>query len=73
MDASFKANPRFDPERNAAELGLKTIPIFFFGESGQAGSTDPTATDRPDYAGQVPWIRLALLALVVWLICRQRA
>ncbi len=72
MDASYKANPRFDPQRNAAELGLTSIPVFFLGDTDAAGSTDATATEHADVAGQVPWIRLALLALVVWLICRTR-
>lgn len=73
MDASYKANPRFDPQRNAAELGLSSIPIFFLGDTDAAGSTDATATEGTSFAGRIPWIRLALLALVVWLICKQRA
>ena len=68
MDASYQANPRFDPQRNAAELGLDRIPVFFLGGAVEAGSTDPTATERPDYASQIPWVRLGVLAAVVFVI-----
>jgi len=68
MDASYKANPRFDPQRNAAELGLRSIPVFFLGGSDQAGSTDETTDVSNDWGPRVPWIRLAVLAAVVWIV-----
>ena len=70
MDASYQANPRFDPQRNAAELGLARIPVFFLGGAEEAGSTNSTTATRPDYASQIPWVRLGVLVAVVWLICK---
>jgi hypothetical protein len=68
MDASFKANPRFDPQRNAAALGLRSIPIFFLGGADTAGSTDATATESNDWGPRVPWLRIATLAVIVWAV-----
>lgn len=68
MTGAYKADPRFDPLRNARELGLSNIPTSFLGGAETAGSTDATAVDSPDLA-QIPWIRVALVivALVaVW-------
>jgi hypothetical protein len=66
MDASFTANPRFDPQRNAAEMGLRSIPIFFLGgANNSAGSTDETI-DVSNETPPVPWIRIAIVALVLW-------
>jgi hypothetical protein len=68
MDAAYKANPRFDPQRNAAELGLRNIPVFFLGGAGSAGSTDETTSASNDWGPRVPWLRLMLLAVLVWAV-----
>jgi hypothetical protein len=70
MPTSYKADPRFDPLRNARELGLSAIPESFLGGTDTAGSTDATATVSPDYAGRIPWIRLAVVIGVLWLVWR---
>lgn len=67
-DQAYKANPRFDPARNAREMGLSDIPLVFLGGSDLAGSTDATASVRPDYASRIPWVRVAAVAAVIWLI-----
>jgi hypothetical protein len=73
MDAAYKANPRFDPQRNAAELGLRNIPIFFLGGAKSAGSTNPTESQAPDYGPKIPWGRLLIVVAVVcalWKLAR---
>lgn len=68
MNTSYTANPRFDPQRNAAELGLRQIPIFFLDGAASAGSTDPTAVESPDPNGRIPWGRVAVVLLFFWAV-----
>ncbi len=67
--ATYKADPRFDPLRNARELGSSVVPRFFLTGDAGAGSTDAAATVSQDFAGQIAWGRVALVILaivVVW-------
>ena len=61
------ANPRFDPTRNATELGSVTVPAFFMGGSG-TGSTDPDTTKKFVWWDRLPWKRILLVTLAVVIV-----
>jgi len=63
-------DPRFDPQRNALELGSVTLPSFFVDADAGAGPTDLSTTATPVWWDNLPWKRALLVLGVLWLIWR---
>jgi hypothetical protein len=68
MNSGYSANPRFDPVRNAREMGSDTVPAFYLDGSAGVGTTDEPTEAKPEYWAGVPWKRLALVAAIIVLI-----
>jgi hypothetical protein len=64
----MKADPRFDPIRNAREIGSRNVPLFFLDDSAGSGSTDSLTVQTTDLATRLPWVRVALIAAAIWAI-----
>ena len=63
MNATYKADPRFDPLRNARELGSQVVPLFYLNPDAGAGTTNTDTTAAA--VSNLPWVRIGIVLFVI--------